>query len=116
MEVFDVRKFKELTSMNTIDNFIHDNHMAFLYFSRPGCSVCHGLLPQIQAVMEKYPSIQTAHINVEEVVEVTGRFSIFTVPVMLLFVEGKEYVREARIVHIDLFEKKINRIYQNMLG
>lgn len=109
-------KLKELTNMDTIDHFIRENQLAFLYFSRPGCSVCHGLLPQIQSLLKKYPLIQSAHINVEEVTEVTGRFSIYTVPVMLLFVEGKEYIREARIVHIDLFEEKIDRIYKNMLG
>ncbi|MBN6205452.1 hypothetical protein JYK21_03220 [Ralstonia pickettii] len=47
---------------------------------------------------------------------VAGRFSIFTIPVLLLFVENKEYVREARIVHMDLFKEKIDKIYQNVAG
>ncbi|WP_249871427.1 thioredoxin family protein [Oceanobacillus saliphilus] len=111
-----MREFEELTSIDSAENFIKDNKLSFLYISRPNCSVCHALLPQVQELMEKYPEIKLAHINAQSVEEVAGRFSIFTVPVLLLFVEGKEFVREARIVHLDLFEGKLDKIYKNMVG
>ncbi|WP_067726479.1 thioredoxin family protein [Oceanobacillus damuensis] len=111
-----MREFKELSSIQSVDDFIKANKLSFLYISRPNCSVCHGLLPQVQALMEKYPKIKLGHIDAEAVEEVAGRFSIFTVPVLLLFVEGKEYVREARMVHMDLFEEKIKKIYENVVG
>ena len=110
-----MREFTELTSLNRIENFIKDHPLAFLYISRPDCSVCHGLLPQVQALMEIYPEINLGHINADEVSEVAGRFSIFTVPVLLLFVDRKEYLREARIVHMDLFNEKVNKIYNNVV-
>ncbi|PAE28459.1 thioredoxin family protein [Oceanobacillus profundus] len=110
-----MKEFESIKSIEHIETFITENRLAFLYFSRPNCSVCHGLLPQVQQLMNSYPQIKTAHINVEEVQEVAGRFSIFTIPVLLLFVDGKEYIREARIVHLDLLEEKIRRIYENVL-
>jgi len=110
-----MREFKKLTSMNDMEQFIQQHELSFLYISRPDCSVCHGLLPQVQTLMEKYPKIQLGHVNAEEVKAVAGRFSIFTVPVLLLFVDGKEYVREARIVHMDQFDEKINKIYENIV-
>jgi len=106
-----MREFKELTNMEAIESFIEENSLAFLFISRPDCSVCHGLFPQVQALMENYPRIATAHINAETPKEIAGRFSIFTVPVLLLFVDGREYLREARIVHMDLFEEKLKKIY-----
>ena len=111
-----MREFTELTSIQSIDNFIKINQLSFLYVSSPNCSVCHGLLPQVQKLMEKYPEIKLGHINATAVEEVAGRFSIFTVPVLLLFVEGKEYIREARIVHMDLFEEKLDKIVENVVG
>lgn len=110
-----MREFTDLTSMETIEAFISENELSFLYISRPNCSVCHGLLPQVQELMEKYPEIKLGHINSDEVEAVAGRFSIFTVPVLLLFVDGKEYVREARIVHMDQFDEKIYKIYSNIV-
>ncbi len=109
-----MREFTELKSISHIDGFIEENQLAFLYISRNNCSVCHALLPQVKELMNKFPDIQPAHIVADNVEEVAGRFSIFTVPVLLLFVEGKEYVREARIVHLDLLDDKIQRIYENL--
>ncbi|MUV38359.1 Thioredoxin-like protein YdfQ [Lentibacillus sp. JNUCC-1] len=106
--------FTRLTSIEAIDTFIDEHSLAFLYISREGCSVCHGLLPQVEEMMERYPNISCAHIDADQVAAVAGRFSIFTVPVLLLFVEGKEYIREARIVHMDLFEEKVEKVYRHM--
>lgn len=111
-----MRELEKITSTNTADDFIKENQLAFLYITRPNCSVCHGLLPQVQNLMEKYPKINLGHINAEEVEDVASRFSVFTVPVLLLFVNGKEYLREARIVHMQLFEDKMDKIYKFVFG
>ncbi|HLS06731.1 MAG TPA: thioredoxin family protein [Bacillota bacterium] len=103
--------FTHLMTIEDVDQFIEQNTLAFLYISKTNCSVCHGLLPQVKQLMAKYPNIKLAHINVDDVPEIAGKFTIFAVPVLLLFVEGKEHIREARIVHMDLFKEKIDNIY-----
>lgn len=109
-----MKEFNTLTTRQEVDSFINDHELSFLFISRPNCSVCQGLLPQVKALMENYPYIHLGYINAEEVTEVAGQFSIFTVPVLLLFVEGKEYIREARIVHLQLLEEKIDKIYKHV--
>lgn len=106
--------FKTLHSIDEIESFIQKNRLAFLYITRPNCSVCHGLRPQIEAILTKYPNIHTATVDANIVTEVAGRFEIFTVPVLLLFYDGKEYIREARIVHTEHFDQKVKRIYSNV--
>lgn len=110
-----MRDFEELTSLVEIDTFLDEHLLAFLFVSRTNCSVCHALLPQVKELMQDYPEIKLGSVNADHVEEVAGRFSIFTIPVLLLFFEGKEYVREARIVHMDLFKEKINKIYKNVV-
>jgi len=107
--------FQALTSMGEIEEFIEQNDLAFLYITMPNCSVCHGLQPQIENMLADYPKIQSRTVDASEVTEIAGKFNIFTVPVLLLFVHGKEYIREARIVHTEAFEQKITRIYENMV-
>ncbi|MFB4167982.1 thioredoxin family protein [Virgibacillus sp. JSM 102003] len=111
-----MRSFNELHSIDEVNQFKDNHQLALLFISRPNCSVCHGLLPQVKELMEDYPAIKLGHVNADEVQEIKGYFTIFTVPVILVFVEGKEYVREARIVHMDLFDQKINKIYKNLIG
>lgn len=110
-----MKTYEDLISMKTIECFINENRLAFLYVSRPSCSVCHGLLPQVQDVLSNYPNIKMGHVNADEIKEVAGRFSIFTVPVLLFFVDGKEYIREARIVHMDRLAEKIGHIYKHVV-
>ena len=107
-----MRETEELTSIEMVENFIHQHSLSFIYISRHDCSVCHALLPQVLELMTQFPRIQLGHVNADAVEEIAGRFSIFTVPVLLLFIEGKEYLREARMVHLDLFTQKINKIYE----
>lgn len=106
--------FKELTSLEEIENLIANNQLAFLYITMPNCSVCHGLLPQIENILSNYPKIIARQVNASNVTEIAGRFNIFTAPVLLLFVNGKEYIREARFVQTELLNDKIARIYNNL--
>jgi len=109
-----MRHFTTLDTMEHIKAFIQGHPLVLLYFSQPNCSVCHGLQPQIAQLMGQYPDIQMGHINTHKVQAVAGQFSIFTVPVILLFVDGKEYLREARIVQLQRFDEKIHNIYINV--
>jgi thiol-disulfide isomerase/thioredoxin len=101
-----------LNSIDEVEKFIGNHHLAFLYISKTNCSVCHALLPKVQEVMAKLPKIQMAFINVDDVPELAGHLSIFTAPVLILYVDGKEVLREARFVHLDQFQHKITKIYQ----
>lgn len=108
-----MKTFQPLHSMTEIDDHLSAHTLSFLYISQDNCSVCLGLKPQIEAMLAQYPDIHTAEVNTAHVPEIAGRFNIFTIPVLLLFVNGKEYIREARIVHTDALNEKISRIYEN---
>lgn len=102
----------ELSTLDEINSFIERNPLTFLYFSRMNCGVCHALLPRVEEMLKNYPRIAFGYIKVDKVEETAGRFSIFTVPVLLFFVEGKESIREARFVHMDILKEKLNKIVQ----
>ena len=108
--------FQSLYTLEETEQFIHQHPLAFLYITMPNCSVCQGLQPQIEQILTTYPRIESRTVDASQVTEIAGAFHIFTAPVLLLFVEGKEYIREVRIVHTEAFEKKIARIYENMVG
>lgn len=105
--------FEDLKSMEDVDTFLEENSLAFLYISHPDCSVCQGLLPQVEDLLSNYPKIKSGYVNTKQVTEIAGRFSVFTVPVLLLFVESSEHIREARIIHMDLFKEKLDNVYKH---
>ncbi|MGN1400989.1 MAG: thioredoxin family protein [Bacillus sp. (in: firmicutes)] len=101
----------ELKSLTLVEKFIKDHPFSFVYISRTNCGVCHALLPQLKKLLEEFPSIQLGYINADDLEEIAGYFSIFTVPALLLFVDGKEMIREARFVHMQVLQEKISKIY-----
>lgn len=103
----------ELTNMSDLENFLAQEGMNFLYVTMPNCSVCHGLLPQLYPLLEKFPQINSAQIDASEIPEAQGQLQLFTAPVALLFVDGKEYVRKARFIPLQELEYDVNKIYAN---
>ena len=101
----------ELTTIDEVEAFIAKYSLSFLYISRTNCSVCHALLPQIQELLVQFPDIQMGYINADHLEEIAGRFSIFTVPVLLFFLDGKEVIREARFVHLEILKEKLAKLY-----
>lgn len=62
--------------------------------------------------MSDFPRIQTRFADADAIPELAGLLSIFTVPVLVLFADGKEVLREARFVHLDEFRRKIDKIQE----
>ncbi|PFG12571.1 thioredoxin family protein [Bacillus sp. es.036] len=89
---------------------IEQKRLYFLYLYGTNCSVCHALLPQVEDVLKDFPQITREKLNVHEIPEAAGAFSVFTIPVLLLYVNGKESIREARFVNIESFRSSLNRI------
>lgn len=107
-----MNEFKTLLTIGQVEDFIQKGKLSFLYISRTNCGVCHALLPQVKEVMTNFPLIELGYVNADDVEEIAGFLSIFTVPVLVLFVDGKEYLREARFVPIGPFTEKIAKIYE----
>lgn len=101
----------ELFSIEEIEQFVSNHHLAFLYISKTNCGVCHALLPKVKKVMAEFPKIQMAFVNADDVPNIAGHLSIFTAPVLILYVDGKEVLREARFVHVEQFKEKVKKIY-----
>ncbi|MFP3471297.1 thioredoxin family protein, partial [Micrococcus sp. SIMBA_144] len=66
--------------------------------------------PQVEDVLKDFPQITREKLNVHEIPEEAGAFSVFTIPVLLLYVNGKESIREARFVNIESFRSSLKRI------
>lgn len=107
---------QQLATMDDVKTFKKSQNLNFLYVLTTGCGVCHALLPQIEEVFDAYPNIQTRQVNAADIPELAGHLSIFTAPVLILFSDGKEILREARFVHVDEFDKKIGKIYSGFFS
>ncbi|MGE6755841.1 thioredoxin family protein [Rossellomorea sp. NPDC071047] len=101
---------EEVHSLENIKATLAAEKMVLLYISRPNCSVCHSLLPQVKRVLEEFQDVKAIHADAEKIPEIAGELSIFTVPVIIVFVDGKEMFRKARFVPIDELHSQMTRL------
>ena len=62
------------------------------YFTSQNCGICKVLKPKIKALIKSnFPSVKLRYIDIEEEMEKAGQNSVFTIPVVLIIVDGKEH-------------------------
>ncbi len=102
---------KTINTISEIDIFTKSGDMRMLYLSRPDCGVCLALIPKIEELIEGFPDMEARYIDLDDLPEAAGKFSIFTIPGILVFIQGKETIRKARYVSIDELKDEISRYY-----
>lgn len=102
---------ENLTSNGVIESFINENDITLIYFSTIDCSVCHALLPKVKNMLLKYPNIKSGRVEMTEVLEATGKYSVYTIPTILVFIHGKETIRKSRHLSLGEVEDNIKRYY-----
>ncbi|MFD1707004.1 thioredoxin family protein [Siminovitchia sediminis] len=105
---------KPVHTLEDIHAAIRENPLVLLYISRNECSVCHGLLPQVEDMLKEFPGVVPVHAKADEIPAVAGEFSIFTVPVVLVFVKGRELLRKARFVPIGELREQLRKIIDHI--
>ncbi|OMP68109.1 thioredoxin family protein [Domibacillus epiphyticus] len=96
-----------ITSYAEFSDVISSNEAVLLYVSSPGCSVCHALLPQVETLLEDFPSVTSVYANTGIAPDIAGQLTVFSVPAILFFIQGKEVFRVARFVPIGGLRERI---------
>ena len=82
--------FPQATSIDQVLRYIKENKLTFVYISKENCGICHVIQPQVQEMLTEFPAIKPIQVSADDIPEVASQFTVFTVPALLLFVEGKE--------------------------
>jgi hypothetical protein len=100
---------ERLTSLEAVERLRDGPGLRVLFVSQPECSICHVLLPKLQAAVDAVPGVTLAHVDAAEVPDVAGRFNILAAPVVLVFGDGRELLREGRFLRLEAFEAALRR-------
>ena len=91
---------------------IKSNDALLVYFSGTSCGVCKVLKPKItKAFTEHYPKIKQIEINIDENIELSRQFNIYSMPSILVYFDSKEFARKERNISVDGFVSEIARPY-----
>ncbi len=81
------------------------------YFTGIDCSVCKVLKPKIENLLTTdFSKIPLRTIYIEEEAVLSAQFSVFTLPVLLILVDGKEQFRFVRSFSVLEVQEKLQRL------
>lgn len=100
---------KEVESFQQWVEITQEHSKLLLFVETDNCSVCQGLLPQIES-LEKIYDLPFFSVNAAQVPEMAGQLFLFTAPVVLLYLEEKEYARFARFVPMAELKHRIEEL------
>ncbi len=83
-----------------------------LYLSTPDCGVCRALRPKVESLVgERFPALAGYFVDCAAQPDIAARFGVFAVPVVLVFFEGREWVRGGRATGLGELAQGIQRPY-----
>jgi thioredoxin-like negative regulator of GroEL len=82
-----------------------------VFFTSNTCGVCKVLKPKLlDAVQANFPKVGIRLVDVEEEEEFTGQSMVFTLPVVIIKVDGREMYRFARSFSVYEVLEKLKRL------
>jgi len=86
--------------------------VVMVYFSGEHCNVCKALYPKIESLINnKFPKIKLIKLLTESSSEIFGQNQIFSIPTVIVYFEGKEFIRKIRNFSISELEQEILKPY-----
>jgi thioredoxin 1 len=89
---------------------IQTSPLLLAYFSFPECQVCKILRPRVENLLKEYPGFEFLYVDVNQEPQLKGQYLAFTVPVIILFQEGKEIKRFGRYLSLQELSTFLQRI------
>ena len=91
---------------------LKQKRFSFIYLTTQNCNVCKILQPKLRDLASKFKGSEFHLIDLDVLKEASGYFMAFSVPAFLVYSEGKELLRESRLMNIDEIEDKLDRYYK----
>ncbi|MDD3739423.1 MAG: thioredoxin family protein [Lentimicrobiaceae bacterium] len=88
----------------------------FYFKNELTCGVCRVLGGKIEQMLaESFPKFELCVVDTVTEPEKAASYGVFSVPVVLLYIDGKEYIREVGNISVYELKSKFER-YNNLLN
>ena len=109
--------FEQVESFEAFLKLKEEEPALLAYFSTETCNVCKVLKPKVaELIQASFPEIKLVYIQTDKLPEVAAQNQVFAVPTLLVYFEGREYIRKSRNIGIGELEREIDRPYSMIFG
>ena len=106
-----------MQTLEEVQKIIDENMAVMLYFSAPTCNVCKALKPKLlEAIESNFDKFEIVSIDTSIEQDIAAHYSVFAIPTVLIFLDGREFLRKSRHMSIDEVVREIERPYSIMMS
>ena len=103
-----------LSSAQALQTALADSPLVIVQFGSASCAPCAALKIKLDAFSAAHPEVSALYVPVEAFPEVSAQNSVFTVPTILLFAEGRESIRVSGYFGLEAFLAKVEQYIEMM--
>lgn len=93
-------------------DLIKDKGMSAIYFTGGACGACEVIKTKIEDILKRFPEVKSGEVNAEKHLDLAAKYNVFSVPIFLLYIEGKESIRVGRNLDLLELEASVKRYYE----
>lgn len=82
------------------------------YFSTESCNVCKVLRPQVRQLVENISGAHFQYIDTEKSPMLRGQYLVFSVPTIIVFVDGRETKRFNRYLSLQELQDYLEQMME----
>ena len=105
----------DLTPVATLEDLretIAREAAVLVYFSTPDCRVCQALRPKVAELLAReLPRLRGIYVDCAASPDAAAQYGVFSVPTLIAFFEGREWIRKGRNVGVDELRGALIRPY-----
>ncbi len=104
-------------TLEELQDTIKSELAVLVYFSGEHCNVCHALRPKFRELFDKeFPKVKQIFLDAHENPEISAHYQVFSLPTILVFLDGREFIREGRTVSMYKLQEQLSRPYDMMFS
>ncbi|MBN1822587.1 MAG: thioredoxin family protein [Prolixibacteraceae bacterium] len=104
--------FTVFQNIDEFNAFVKENEAVLAYFSTTECNVCKVLKPKVGYLFSStFPKIKLCYVETNALPEIAAQNHIFSVPTIIIYFEGREFIRKSRSFGIDELKAEVARPY-----
>ena len=101
-----------LNSVEEFENIKNSQKDFVLYITEGTCNVGENIAPKLEKLIaDHFPKLKLYYSYTNNTPEISAQLSIFTVPTLLVYFDGKLYIQKSRTFSLQELATEIERYY-----
>ncbi len=109
--------FEDISNLDQFNELVSHTPAVLAYFSTTECNVCKVLKPKVADMVDtEFPELKLVYAEINQSPELAAQLRVFAVPTLVIYFDGKEYIRKSRNFGLDELRRELQRPYELMFS